>query len=374
MKNVFQILIITLSVLFIFLSCSNDETRYPDFVKEGTYSGSYYPTSTWRECSPEEVGMNADKLKPVYEYCANKKRNTFSFLIIKDGYIVAEHYFNQYKIGSKLPSYSLAKSFVSALTGVAIQNNYISGVDDKIINYIPQLQNIQTDKKEITIKHLLTMTSGFEWNENEISMSSNDIYNIRSSSNYIQYVLDKPIVETPGTVWNYSSGMPLLLGYIIENATGMLTSEFAKQTLFKDLGIADFDWDTVPEGHTNGAWGLSLKTRDYAKLGFLYWENGLWDNKEVLPDYWVTDSRKPALIDAQQYGYLWWTAYRYADHIETQVPVDTYMAVGLFQKYIIVIPSYNLILVRIGDDLMEGENGWDSAQFISLVIEAIDNP
>ena len=217
------------------------------------------------------------------------------------------------------------------------------------------------------------MTSGFQWNETQISFTNNDLYKIKTHSDYIKYIFEKPMVETPGTVWNYSSGNPLLLGGVIENATEMLTFDFAKQTLFADLGITDVEWESDKAGHTIAAWALKLKTRDYAKLGYLYWQNGVWDNKQILPEYWVTDTQKPALEGIPYYGYLFWRAYRYPDHIGIQIPEDAYMATGLFHKYVIILPSHNLILVRMGEDVIEGEHGWDAAEFISLSIDAIDN-
>jgi len=376
MSKSFQNALIGIFSFALLISCSNDEISYPDFIKEGTYAGAYFPTNQWRVCSPEEVGMNADRLKSVYDYCAAENRNTYSFIIIKDGYIVAEHYFGDYNETSLIQSYSLAKSFTAALTGIAIQQNDVNSVDDKIAEYLPELQseNVQPEKKQVSIKQCLTMTSGFEWFEDAISLTNNDLISLRSSDNYIDYILRKPIVETPGTVWNYSSGLPILLGRIIENATGMILLDYANQTLFKNLGINTVTWDKDPQGYTIGAWGLYLSSRDYAKLGYLYCKNGLWEGKQILPEYWVTDTRKPALESAQHYGYLFWRAYRYADAVGAKVPEDTYMATGLFQKYIIIIPSYNLVIVRLGEDLIEGDNGWDTAEFISRIILAVDNP
>ncbi|MBI9055057.1 MAG: serine hydrolase [Bacteroidales bacterium] len=366
---------ILMLALFLLNACTDDNSTLPDYIKEGEYVGEYFPTNNWRECSPESVGISSEKLKAVYDYCASEDRNSYSFLIIKDGYIIAEKYFQNFSQSSKIHSYSLAKSFTAALTGIAIQKGYINSIEDKISDYFPELQEENTDplKKEINIKHLLTMTSGYQWEENEISFARNDLYNIRQTSDYIQYVLDKPMETIPGTDWNYSSGNPLLLGGIIENTTDITTFDFANQTLFSDLGIKDVEWSSDESGSTIAAWGLSLKSRDYAKLGYLYWKNGIWDTKQVLPDYWVNNTQKPALESTPHYGYLFWLAYRYDDHVGTQVPEDTYMATGLFQKYIIIIPSYDLVLVRLGEDLVEGEYGWDTAEFISLVIDAVDN-
>ena len=364
------------ALAILVLSCSEDEESKPVFLGKGIYEGAYFPTSDWRECTPEEVGMSSEKLAEVYDYCADNKRKTDAFIIIKDGYIVCEHYFNETKIDTKLPSYSLAKVFVAALTGIAIKQGYLHDVDDKIVDYFPQWQSpdTQIEKKDITIRHLLTMTSGMQWNEDESFLSGdNDIINLRTSStNYVDYVLNKPVIETPGTVWNYSSGMPILLGGLIENATGQLVFEYAKENLLNKIGITDINWAVDPEGHTIGAWGILTTARNYAKIGFLYYNNGLWDENQLLPENWVTDSYTPPLENSPIFGYMIWTAHRYPNDIGLRIPEDTYMAVGLLQKYIIVIPSKNLVLVRIGNDTTLGELGWDTAEFINLTVDAID--
>lgn len=150
--------------LILFASCAEEDNPAPKYIKSGDYTGEYFPTTAWRECAPEEVGINSKKLKAVYDYCADHSRNTFSFLIVKDGYIVAEDYFGIYSADQKIESYSLAKSFTAALTGVAIQNGYIDGLEDQLIDYFPDFGIEESDslKKEINIRHLLSMTAGFQ--------------------------------------------------------------------------------------------------------------------------------------------------------------------------------------------------------------------
>lgn len=375
MKNVFKILLFFISSVLL-ISCSEEEEiSNPDFLGKGFYEGDYYPTTEWRQCTPEEVGMNSEKLKLVYDYCASDIRKTDAFIVIKDGYIVAEAYFNKNNKKSKLPSYSLAKAFVAALTGIAIKNGELPGVEERIYNYFPQWQgdSIDPSKKEITIRQLLTMTSGLQWNEDEISFSgNNDIMNLRTlSTNFYGYVLNKPIVATPGTIWNYSSGMPILLAGILEKATDRLVFDYAKENLLNHLGITDLDWANDPEGHTIGAYGILTSARSYAKLGYLYYKNGIWDGTQILPENWVSETRVAPLPEYPKFGYMFWTAHRYPNDIGTRIPEDSYMAVGLFQKYIIIIPSQKLLLVRIGNDYSTGVMGWDTAEFISLVVNAI---
>jgi len=375
--KIFNLGTVFLILLILLTTCTKeDESGNPEFLGEGIANGFYFPTTDWKECAPEEVGMSSEKLKAVYDYCADDIRKTDAFIVIKDGYIVAEYYFNKNTISTFQPSYSIAKAFVASLTGVAIKKGYINGVDDKIADYFPQLQgdNVQPEKNEISIKHLLTMTSGIQWNEEELLLNGdNDLLSMRTgSTNFVNYVLNKPVIDTPGTVWNYSSGMPVLLAGLIENATGQLAFDFAKDNLFNSLGITNIEWASDPEGHTIGAWGILTTVRNYAKLGYLYLNNGIWDGTRLLPEYWVSDSYTPPLENYPQFGYMFWTAQRYPNDIDTRIPEETYMAVGLFQKYIVIIPSKNMILVRFGNDAATGELGWDTAEFISLAVDAVN--
>ncbi|MCP4115108.1 MAG: serine hydrolase [Desulfobacteraceae bacterium] len=337
----------------------------------------YFPTAIWAEATPESMGMDPEKLAAVHGYCSREFRDTCSYMIIKDGYIVQEAYFNGTARETPFESYSIAKNVTSALTGIAIEQGYINGIDDAVHEYFPQWQGSEVDplKQEITIRHLLTMKSGLMWHEDALPFGGgiNDIYNLKLyARNYIEYVLEKPVMHQPGSAWNYSSGMPILLSGIIENTTGRLTSDFARDNLFNPLGVENWYWETDPSGQTNGAWGISMTTRDYARFGYLYLKKGVWSGRQIIPETWVAESQAPADEDTLHFGFLWWKAERYPDAAGIKIPADTYMAVGLFQRYIIIIPSYNLVLVRMGDNIKTGEDGWDTAEFISLVLDAID--
>ena len=148
----------------------------------------------------------------------------------------------------------------------------------------------------MTIKHLLTMTSGLRWNEEDYyrDRSQNDVYiMIGSSRDYIQYVLNRPIIHEPGEHWYYSSGDTQLLSGIIEKSTQMKAYDFAFENLFKPMGLSDIIWLADPSGHTITAWGIQGTVREFAKFGYLYLKKGRWENQQLVPEHWVEESLQP---------------------------------------------------------------------------------
>lgn len=263
MKKIFNTLLISF-LLFNLFCCqksARSENKAQEFLGEGEYSDEYWPTTEWRTCQPEQVGMNSGKLTRVYRYAANPNINTEGIVIIRKGYIVGEAYFEDFTIHSKHESYSVAKSFSSALIGIAIEKGLINGVNEKIYKFYPEWQKPGTPeaKKKMTIEHLLTMTSGIEWNEEDYyeDKSQNDVFKmIKSSDDYTQYVLNKPIIHEPGEHWYYSSGDSMLLSGIIEKSTKMSAYKFAQRCLFEPLGLSKIIWLSDPSGHTITAWGI----------------------------------------------------------------------------------------------------------------------
>ena len=153
-------------------------------------------------------------------------------------------------------------------------DGYIRNEQDKIATYIEFLQHdtIVQEKKEITVENLLTMSSGLEWCESaEGNLTQNDIYTmVMGSQNFVEYVLSKPMANTPGTTWNYSSGETIILSEVIEEATEGSTFSFATTNLFSQIGMTDVTWDSDPTGNTIGGWGINTTLHNFAKFGYLY--------------------------------------------------------------------------------------------------------
>lgn len=340
-----------LIIVIIIFSCTKESEYDPrflakDFVKEGIYEGNYWPTSEWRSCKPEEVGMDSEKLKQLNEEITillKLHADIHSVLIVKNGYIVAEQYYSdEYNEDSIHRINSCTKSITSALMGIAINKGIISDVNQKMTDFFPEyeIDNLTTDKQNITLEHMLTMSAGLEWYEMEYSYDDerNSYFQWVRSDERVQFVLDLPMTAVPGVDYNYNTGVSHLLSAIIQRKSGMRTDSFAMENLFEPIGVNEFSWFIEPNGIPTGGHGLRLSPRDMAKFGYLYLNNGIWDGTQVVPENWVKESTKTLIqrkyISDFYYGYQWWVS-----------PDGYYCAVGYAGQWIYVVPDLDLVVV-----------------------------
>lgn len=247
--------------------------------------------------------------------------NVHSVLIIKDGKLVFEEYFYEYNKTKLHELRSATKSFVSALTGIAIDKGYIKSKSETVLSFFPDytFKNLTEDKKQITIKNLLTNQSGLDCDVSNPKSEGNETV-MNYSDDWLQYTFDLPMIDVPGGKGMYCSGNPITLGKIIERATKMPLSEFARQTLFKDLGIKNFKWNFKPDKSSAETFcQVYLNSRDMAKLGLLYLNKGIWNDKQVISKEWIQESlTKHTEIQGVNYGYLWWLKYLEVDGVKYQ--------------------------------------------------------
>jgi CubicO group peptidase (beta-lactamase class C family) len=302
-------------------------------------TGPYWPTEAWRTSTPEEQGMDSQKLAEMVATIKERNMNVHSLLVIRNGYLVSETYFEPWQADSRHVIYSATKSFVSTLVGIALDKGAIDGVDHRVMDYFPErtIANLDQLKKDLTLEDLLTMRSGLEWTD------PGTYYEMTGSPDWVQFVLDKPMVEPPGQRWHYCSGCSHLLNAIIQQTTGMKTRDFAEQNLFKPLGITDVMWPADNAGIPAGGAGMQLTPRDMAKLGYLYLRNGQWDGQQIVSSKWVENAtRKYADVDIDPhfgYGYHWFTVNSMAG----------YAALGDHGQIILVIPEHDLVIVTTAD-------------------------
>ncbi|SNR44709.1 serine hydrolase [Flavobacterium sp. ov086] len=246
-------------------------------------------------------------------------QNVHSVLIIKDGKLVFEEYFYDNNKAKLHELRSATKSFVSALTGIAIDKGFIKDKSETVLSYFSDytFKNLTDDKKQITIENLLTNQSGLDCDVSNPKSEGNETI-MNYSDDWIQYTLDLPMVDVPGGKGMYCSGNPITMGKIIERATKMPLPEFAKQTLFKDLGIKNFKWNFKPDASSAETFcQVYLSSRDMAKFGLLYLNKGLWNGKQVVSKDWVEQSlTKHSVVQGVNYGYLWWIKYLNVDGVK----------------------------------------------------------
>jgi CubicO group peptidase (beta-lactamase class C family) len=293
-----------------------------------------WPTKGWRTSTPSAQRMDGSKLDAALAFVQKQKLALHGMLVVRHGYIVMEKYFPPYDQDTAHELYSCTKSFVSALTGIAIDKGYIAEVSQPVLGFFPGRKFAETDsrKQAMKVEDLLTMSSGLEWVD---AQAYRQLYS--SCPDWVKFILDHPMAARPGELFNYNSGNSHILSAIIQAKSGMNTYEFARAYLFGPLGIRDPKWERDPSGIPVGGWGLRLSPREMAKLGYLYLRNGVWDGKQIVPAAWVRDSTRPHMLGAKglKYGYQWVISPR----------GDGFAAAGYLGQSIYVEPGLDLVVV-----------------------------
>lgn len=308
----------------------------------------YWPTDGWRTSLPELQGMSSAPLQELHDFIRAEDLPIDSLLVVRNGYIVYEDYpdpvmFHQDSLHTL---YSVTKSFTSALVGIAIGQGYIDDVHDPVISYFPNrtIANLDAWKQAMTIEDLLNMMPGLQWDEWSYPYSDmrNSYVQMMGNTDWVQFVLDRPMAVEPGTVFVYCGGASHLLAAIVRETTGLSPFQYATQYLFGPLGITTAFWASDPQGVNVGGAGLALQTRDMAKFGFLYLNNGTWAGQPVIPSAWVTQSRQSAVNpwSGTGYGYQWWKI----------LTLGTFEARGMNNQWIVVQPANQLVIALTAHD------------------------
>jgi CubicO group peptidase (beta-lactamase class C family) len=324
----------------------------------------------------EEVSIDTQMiLKASSRIHQGKYREVHSMLIYKDGKLVFEEYYRGHKYQWDAPAYhgelvqwdrdmmhavmSTAKSFTSACIGIAIDRGFIESVHESIFEYLPDYQHLNTGGKDrITIEHLLTMTSGLQWDEwgAPHGTSANDIDRLYlDCEDPVICVLEKPLVDEPGEEFTYHGGGIIVLGEIVKNASGMNIDDFSMEYLFTPLGVDSTSWYQFGNGMFGCEGSLYLKPRDMLKFGAMYLNEGTWNGEQIIPKDWVDKSSVPyknnrgiriPIDDTGKngYGYTWWTNHLAYKGKKTPM----YSATGWGGQEITVIPEKNMVLVFTG--------------------------
>ena len=296
----------------------------------------------------DKSGLNTSLLTNMMnEIVSGKYPGVHSILIIKDGKLVFEEYFYEYTVDSLHELRSASKSFVSALTGQALQNGYIKSKDEAVLSYFPNYIPLNDSplKHKITVEQLLTNQSGLDYDISN-PKSSGDETKMNYSDDWIKYTLDLPMIDTPGGKGMYASGNPIILGRIIEKASGQSLSSFANKSLFKPLNIEHFKWNFKPDkSSAEDFCQLYLRPRDMAKFGLMYLNGGKWGKSQVVPASWVQASfSKHSTVQNVNYGYLWWLKYLEKDGVR----YNGIAAQGNGGQKIFLFPDQELVVVTTG--------------------------
>jgi len=300
--------------------------------------------------------------------------NVHSLLIIRNDKLVYEQYFRgkDQRHGKKLgvidhasgqlhDCRSISKSIVSACIGIALRQQLIKSIDEPVKNYFPEIKD--SVKASVTIRQLLTMTSGFKWKEiGSYGSFFNSETQMDISFNPVGYVLSRNITAAPGTQWNYNGGNTQLLAEIIFRKSGMTIDKYAEKYLFGPLGITHYEWIGLTFKHIPAAAsGLRLTPRDLMKFGLLYCHEGNWNGKQLVDSAWVRDSFKPFIsrpdlskynLPDGAYGYQFWT---FTCSLNGRT-FDIAEAKGNGGQSVFFCKSLNLMVITTGGNYNKADN------------------
>ena len=268
--------------------------------------------------------------------------NIDSITIIRNGYMIFDTTFYPFQPETIHIIHSCTKSIISALVGIAIEQGFIDSVHQPVLELFPErtAANLTPDKEEMTLEDVLIMATGLNCQDSYL-YNWHGISEIKQTQDWVQFILDMPMAEEPGTRFEYCNSASFLLSAIIQETTGMNALEFAKKNLFSPLGISEVTWPSNPQGISIG-WGeLHMLPHDMAKIGYLYLKGGMWEEKRVVSLEWVeTSTRKhiSAYTLEDGYGYQWWVD-----------DSGIYMALGYAGQYIVVVPEKEMVVVFTGD-------------------------
>lgn len=273
-----------------------------------------------------------------------RRTDTVAFLVIKDDVLLYEAYFNGYSHNSIVTSFSVAKSFVSALVGIAISEGYIGSAEDPVTKYVPELLAKDSHYQSLTLRHLLTMSSGIRYKE--YGMPWSDDAATYYGPDLRAVAISSPIVGKPGQKFHYNNYHPLILGLVLERATKQPVSQYLEVKIWKPLGMeAPGSWslDSVQSGFEKMESGINGRAIDFAKFGRLFLRKGNWNGSQLISAEWVEESTRLDIITdpAPQYQYFWWVNTRVTGK-------HHFFAAGKHGQYIYIVPEENLIFVRFG--------------------------
>ena len=298
----------------------------------------YWPTAGWRSGAPEEHGVDPAALSDVDARVRFETPDLSALLVVRDGYLVFERYYNGQEPDEPINVRSITKSVTGALIGIALAEGELTDLDQTVGELIPDRIPPGADPRvaDVTLRQLLTMTSGLAWD------ASTDWPTLTGSDNWVELTLSQPIVGIPGETYVYNTGGSHLLSVILEAVTGRDPLDYAQEKLFDPLGIEPGEWPRSPQGERSGGSGLELTARDMAKFGYLYLNGGEWDGEQIVPaDYVAASTTWQSAGDATglaAYGYQWWVTTTWAGY-------PAYFALGYGSQHIFVVPDLDLVVV-----------------------------
>ncbi|GKQ53657.1 serine hydrolase [Bradyrhizobium sp. Ce-3] len=339
----------------------------------------------WSIASPDSVGMDGERLCGIAARLNLRSTEVHSVVVARHGKLVFEQYFTgldqpwgqpegrtEFTATTKHDMRSATKSVTALLVGIAIDRKLIASAVEPVVKFFPEHQSVKSAGWDaITLHHLLTMSSGIQWDETlSWNDPNNDEPHLAFDADPIGYVLSKPIIAPPDTLWTYNGGGTDLLGNIIEQVSGKSLESFARETLFEPLGITDFEWKTYKNGKIAAASGLRLRPRDAAKIGQLVLDHGRWREQQVVPALWMDQSIMPHFQAVGYfggtlfYGHQWWIGRSLVAGKE----VKWVGAFGWGGQRIIIVPDLDVVMMTTAAQYGQPKEGLAAMDILANII------
>jgi CubicO group peptidase (beta-lactamase class C family) len=313
----------------------------------------------WSLATPEQQGLDPDMICGIGTRLEGwREADAHGVVVVRHGAIVYEDYLAgndlrwpernwgeplanmTHDASTKHDLQSITKSVVALLVGIALDRGLITKNDVPILALFPELADLrEASRDRITLRDLLTMTAGLRWPwKPYLSMARQ----MDAARDPYRFVLEQPVVNEPGTTWHYNNGSAELAGAIVSKVTGRPLDQFAKETLFDPLGIADWEWGRMTSGDPGASWGLRLRPRDLAKIGQLVLDHGTWHEQQIVSAAWIREMTAPQITtQAGSYGYFWWLGRETINGRD----IDWVGGLGWGGQCLYVVPSLDLIVV-----------------------------
>ena len=372
-----------------------------------------WPTKGWPVTTPQAVGLNGAVLDSIdAEVSSGRYGYVDRMLVIRRGRVAYDRaythdYAKIYADSARVPGalnahdetgpynyynpwwhpyyrkeglhtlQSVTKTITSVVIGAAVARNDLPSIDTPVLSFfdVTKVKNVDERKRRMTIRHLLTMTAGIDWNESlPYADPNNTAVRMEASSDWVTFTIDRAMSEEPGARWNYNSGASALLAYIFRTATKTDIEEYAARHLFAPLGIQRWYWKRTPSGLVDTEGGLYLEARDLAKIWYLFLKNGAWDGRQVVTPEWVKMSVSPLVpvgsaANAPKYGLTWWL---YPDPRSADRFV--WGGSGFGGQIPLAFPDDDMIVVFNGWNILPGQRGLPRAQVTARIVHAVAAP
>lgn len=302
----------------------------------------------WMISDPVSEHMDGVALTDIYRdvYADDKTWAMKSLLVFRNGKLVAESYLKDEADRTVRDAiWSCTKQVNAIITGIALDRGYIHSIYDSVGRYLPEYIAKHPDKKEITIQHLLTMTSGIAYDNG----TDSDVLRQHKTSNSLDYVLGIKMDYDPGEIFKYKDSDPQILSGIIQSATGKPLDEFGREVVFEPLGVTNYEWVRYSDGVTLGSFGILTTPRELAKIAQCVLDSGLHNGLQIMPKDWLKEMLAAKIPNAHNnaaFGYLWWS-----------FPLDGYYFMwGHGGQYAFIVPAKRLLVIstslsQVDDDV-----------------------